>query len=774
MYLAVALTTLATLLLELSLTRVFSVVFYYHFAFLAISIALFGLGTGGVMSYLLAGRGDLLTGRLGWLSGLNSMLVLLGLVIVLGQTGELTNLRLALIYFTTALPFVVSGIIVSSAIAETVERVHRVYFFDLLGAAGGCLLLVPLLDKFGGPNTVIAAAILFAAAGALWHSMSGSGPGRVTSVAAGLLLVLLITMNFKTKFIDVKYAKGQRLSNEVLVRWNSFSRIAVAPERQSGTPLIFIDADASTGIANFDFDHLPERDRKGLLSEGPGLPYGIRPGGKTLIIGPGGGWDVARALAGGSTDVTGVEINPLIARYVMREKFGELRRHFPSLVHNVFDRPGVRLVVEEGRSFVRRSDEKYQILQATLVDTWASTAAGAFALSENYLYTTEAFRDYLSHLTDDGLMVFTRWGFSPPRESLRLISLAMEALGQLGETEARRHVIVAREGSVEGWGARDTVIISRKPLAQSDIDRARQILQQSRVEAVYLPDAPGDTPFAKLLLAADPHAYQANYQFDISPVSDDRPFFFYSVQPRDLVEFVMNASRLSADYKINRAVPLLFGLLATSLVATLVILALPPFLLGARLPRDAVVQKFLLYFVLVGIGYILIEVALIQRFVLFLGHPTYALTVVIFSMLLSSGIGSSYSRRLIDGSDRRLTLALGGVVVAVTVLAVLIVPSLPAAVGWPLAAKIAATILVLFPAGFLMGLPFPAGLSRLTRMHAPSVRWAWSLNAAASVLGSVLAMALAIYLGLGNTLLIGAGAYAVALVFLRLAPRTAP
>ncbi len=771
MYLAVALTTLATLLLELSLTRVFSVVFYYHFAFLAISIALFGLGAGGVISYLLAGRGDLLMRRLGWLSGLNSALVLLGLITVLGQSQELTNLRLALIYFTTALPFLVSGIIVSSAIAETMERVHRVYFFDLLGAAGGCLLLVPLLNKFGGPNTVIAAAILFAAAGALWHSMSGSGPGRVTSVAAGLLLVVLLTMNFKAKFIDVKYAKGQKLVSEVMVRWNSFSRIAVAPERQSGIPLIFIDADASTGIANFDFDNLPESDRKGLLSEGPGLPYGIRPAAKTLVIGPGGGWDVARALASGSKDVTGVEINPLIARYLMGEKYGELREHFPSLKHNVFDRAGVRLVVEEGRSFVRRSDEKYQVLQATLVDTWASTAAGAFALSENYLYTTEAFHDYLSHLTGDGLMAFTRWGFSPPRESLRLVSIAMEALGQLGEKDPRRHVIVAREGSVEGWGARDTVIISRKPLPQSDIDRARQILQQAGVEAVYLPDAPGDTPFAGLLLAKDPREYQATYPFDISPVSDDRPFFFYSVQPRDLVEFVTSASRLSADYKINRAVPLLFGLLATSLAATLVILALPPFLLGERLPRQAEVQKFLLYFVLVGIGYILIEVALIQRFVLFLGHPTYALTVVIFSMLLSSGIGSSYSRRLIAESDRKLAMALGGVMAMVIALAVVIVPSLPAAVGWPLAVKMAATVLLLAPAGFLMGMPFPAGLTRLRRMHAPSVRWAWSLNAAASVLGSVLAMALAIYVGLGNTLLIGAAAYAMALVLLRLSPR---
>jgi hypothetical protein len=773
LYLAVALTTLATLLLELSLTRVFSVVFYYHFAFLAISIALFGLGAGGVFSYAMAARRDRFAARLGWLSAGNGLLVVVSLAAVLGQHGELSNLRLAFIYFTSALPFFVSGIVVSTAIAETVERVHRVYFFDLLGAAAGCLLLVPLLNQLGGPNTVIAAGVLFAAAGAVWHHMAGSGPGRAATVALALALVLLAALNIKLKVLDVKYAKGQKLEKEVMVRWNSFSRIAVAPERESGIPLIFIDADASTGIANFDFDRLTERERRDLLWQGPGLPYGIRPGAKTLIIGPGGGWDVARALAGGSRDVTGVEINPLIGHVIMGERFSELGKHFPALIHNVFTRPEVRLHVEEGRSFIRRSREKYQVLQATLVDTWASTAAGAFALSENNLYTIEAFQDYLSHLTGDGLLAFTRWGFDPPRESLRLVSLAIEALARLGEREPWRHVIVAREGSVQGWGARDTVIFSRKPLSDGDLARARQVIEAGRMEAVYLPDEPGDSPFAQLLMAPDPAAFRARYPFDISPVSDNRPFFFYTVQPRDVLEFLRSASTLSADYKINRAVPLLFGLLLTSLLATLVILALPPLVLRTRLPRDRHTLAFLAYFLLVGIGYILVEIALIQRFVLFLGHPTYALTVVIFSMLVSSGLGSAYSRRLLREQDARLVAALAGVCGLVAVLAAVTGPLFTTAVGLPLPWKIVIAVVLLFPPGFLMGMPFPAGLARLTHMHEPSVRWAWSLNAAASVLGSVLAMALAIFLGLLQTLLIGAGAYLLAIVLLR-ASRTGP
>ena len=324
----------------------------------------------------------------------------------------------------------------------------------------------------------------------------------------------------------------------------------------------------------------PPRERHDLLEQGPGLPYALRPGAKTLIIGPGGGWDVARALASGSRDITGVEINPIIARTIMQEKFPELSR-------GIYLRPDVRIVVEDGRSFVRRSDEKYQVLQATLVDTWASTAAGAFALSENNLYTTDAFRDYLTHLTDDGILSFTRWGFDPPRESLRLVSLAIEALKRLGEPEPWRHVMVGREGSVEGWGARDTVIFSRKPFAPADVDRARAALAASNMQAVYLPvpETP-DNPFRQLLHSPHPLEFESTYQFDITPVTDNRPFFFYTVQPRDIRDFVMSASRASADYKINRAVPLLFGLMGISLLATLVILALPPVVLGARLPRE--------------------------------------------------------------------------------------------------------------------------------------------------------------------------------------------
>ncbi|HEY2017678.1 MAG TPA: hypothetical protein VGH38_29430 [Bryobacteraceae bacterium] len=757
-YLCVALTTLATLLLELSLTRIFSVVFYYHFAFLAISIALFGLGLGGVFSYVVAGwKGSLYT-RLGRLSAANSFCVLLALGVILSQSNNITTWDYILIYFTTALPFFVSGAIVSLAISETIERVNKVYFFDLLGAAGGCLLLLPLLEWFGGPSTVVAAAIFFAVAAAVWHSMAESVVGRAGSVALALVLVACITYNYRHPFLEPRHAKGQTLTHETWIKWNSFSRIAVVHEPELGRYAIKIDADAQTDIFNYDLDHLTPSEHRDLHDDGFCLAYAVRPGAKALIIGPGGGWDVARALASGSHDVTAVEINPIIATTIMRERF-------PQYSNNLYLHPDrVHVHVEDGRSFIRRSTDRYQVIQATLVDTWASTAAGAFALSENNLYTTDAFRDYLSHLTDDGLIAITRWGFEPPRESLRLISLAIDALGQVGESDPASHVIVGRVGTVKGWGATDTVLVSRKPFSRTDIDRAQKLFAVAGMQAVYLPGVETHNQFYELLHSPNPSEYQRTYRFDISPVSDNRPFFFYTVQPRDLWAFVTADSRAAADYNaVNRAVPLLFNLMGISLGATALVLLAPPLVLRTRLPRQPGVRAFLPYFLFIGAGYILIEVALIQKFVLFLGSPPRALVGVIFSMLVSSGLGSAASRRLLGRDEGRLIKALGGVALLAALLAVILSSLLSTLVWMPWPLKMLLTVALISPLGFVMGMPFPTALQRLEEWHAPSVRWAWSLNAASSVLGSVSALVCAIYLGLVQTLIIGGLFYLAAL-----------
>lgn len=769
-YLGVGLTALATLIIELALTRIFSVIFYYHFAFLAISIALFGLGAGGVLSYALGRWRAALFSKLGWLAALNALLVLAAVAFLLSIRGDPGYGTLAMVYFASAMPFIGSGAILSLAIAETIERVNRVYFADLAGTAAGCAVLVPLLNRLGGPNAVLAAGGLFAASSLVWFLVSGDRRGRYAAAGLTAALAALVAVNANTRIIDVRYAKGKELTSERFVRWNSFSRVALGKDPY-GKPNIVIDADAATGIPAYDFARLTDEQRCELLSMGPGLPYVLRPGAKALIIGAGGGWDLARALASGSRDVTGVEINPIIANTIMRGEFS-------GLSNGLYHRPEVRIFVEDGRGFVRGACERYDVIQATLVDTWAATAAGAFALSENNLYTVEAFREYLSHLTPDGILVFTRWGLEPPRESLRLLSLAREALAGLGEREAWKHVIVVREGTesqLAAWGNADTVIVSRAPLAAADLERLNGALDAGRIRLLYAPGAGTKNAFAAFLESRDPGRFAREYHYDISPVWDNRPFFFYTVQPRDVWNFLTNASRLSADYNINRAVPLLFGLLLISIIATAVMLVLPRLALGSRLPREPRTLHFLWYFIFIGAGYVLIQVALVQKFVLFLGHPTYALTGIIFSMLISSGLGSYASQRIVNDCRARLQAVLAGVAVLITALAFAVATLLGAGAGLPLWLKLAASVLIIAPAGFLMGIPFPTGLRRLEEEHKPSVRWAWSLNAAASVLGSVLAVVLAIYLGLRETLLAGGMMYVLALCSVRWsAPREAP
>jgi MFS family permease len=766
-YLGVFFTTLATLILELALTRLFSVVFYYHFAFLAISIAMFGLGGGGLFSYSLSRMRGSFQSKAAALLLANAFVVPLALLLLVSVEAQPGVWTLATVFFVSAIPFFLAGAALSLIISETIEKVDRIYFHDLLGAAAGCVLLVPFLNSFGGPNTVIGAGVTYAVAASLWYSARRKTAMRAVGVGVALVLVCLMVVNGKTRWMDLKYAKGSELKNELFVKWNSLSRVAVRQQNPNSQPDIVIDGDAATGIPPYNFNNLSNDDREGLLRMGPGFVYNLRPAAKTLVIGAGGGWDMARALASGSKDVTGVEINPAIANTIMRERF-------PDLSKRIYFRPEIHIEVEDGRSFVRRNNDLFTVIQLTLVDTWASTAAGAFALSENNLYTTDAFEDYLRSLRADGLLSISRWGFETPRESLRLLTLARKALARLGKQDAAWHILVLRENSrlLTGWGALDTVIVSREPFDEAAVAQAESVAALRGLEVVYLPGRPGNTAFHRFLTTPDPQSFYATYPFDVSPVGDNRPFFFYTVQPRDLWGLVTGAGRGTADFNINRAVPTLVGLFVVSIVAMLFILLLPPLLLKSTLPREPALRLFLAYFVMIGMGYILTQVAAIQNFVLLLGHPTYSLTVIIFSMLVFSGLGSFFSRKLTGGQTSRLRGLALLISLEIAILALVATPLSTVAVAWPFPLKVLMTVLLVGIPAFTMGVPFPMGLQLLETWSPATVRWAWALNAAASVLGSVSAIVLAISFGLRETLLIGGLCYLLAGALLSLAPRS--
>src|SRR2546427_5447144 len=763
----IGLSSFAALLLELALTRLFSVVLFYHFAFLAISIALLGLGAGGVFAYL---KKTWLTrfetrNLAAWLSVANALLIPFVLDVVLRtpvslELSQSNFLRLTVIYIASAIPFFLTGLQFSIIFARESGHIPRLYGADLCGGALACLGIVPLLNFLGGPNTILFAALIAAVAGSVWATTADVR--RVTLTLASVLLGL-IAANHSGRLLDVVYAKGAFRDPTMVefARWNAISRVEV--DRQDNAKVIVIDADANTFIMNSDPKNWQNTSwQKNLMSAPPALVNVLRPHGEYAIIGPGGGVDVLRAVANGSPDVTGIEINPIIANTIMRDRYADYSYH-------LYQRPEVHIHVTDGRSFVRNSNQLFDVVQMTLVDTWASTAAGAFAPSENNLYTVEAFQEYFEHLKPDGMIAITRWEFQQPREALRVVSVAMEALQRLGVENPAKNFIVVSEGDLDEDGLPVVVLAKKSAFSQQEENAIEQHLNRyPNLVALYRPSDAGDNPFSSLIASNNPSAFARQYAYNVAPVNDNAPFFFFTLKLGQILR--PQSLQLGIDWKVNLGVAVLGMVLIISVIAVVAFLVIP---LAARQRRRECWVR-LLYFVAVGLGYIMVEIAFIQRFVLFLGHPTYALTVVVFLLLLSSGADSLASRRWLgQASSAWLPLT---IIVAALLLYVFILPGfLNALVGVAFMAKLLISAALLVPLGFAMGMPFPTGLRALAGGPATvpanaggsSVEWAWAMNAASSVLGSVLAMVIAIEFGLNITLACGAGAYLAALMLTR-------
>jgi spermidine synthase len=774
---AIGLMSFSALLLELGLTRLFSAVLFYHFAFLAISIALLGLGAGAVFAYL---RREWLerwgVGQLGeWLCAANAVVIVAVLEIVLHSQVSLHldwgNFRhLTVLYLASAVPFFITGLLFSLVFARHPARITQLYGADLLGGSLACLALVPLLNFIGGPNTILFAAVAVAAAGVAW----GDRRSRRIPALLALALLVLIVANFRGKLIDIVYAKGMKRETPLYAKWNALSRVEV--DKWGDAKAIVIDADASTYVMNSDPYHWDEAYRRNLMSAASSMANVLRPRGDFAIIGPGGGVDVLRAVANGSPSVTGIEINPIIATDIMRGKFADY-------AHHLYQIPEVHMHVSDGRSFVRNSRDRYDVVQMTLVDTWASTAAGAFALSENNLYTVEAFREYFEHLKPDGMIAITRWEFTQPREALRVVSQAMEALRELGVADSTQNFIVISDGELNVDGRPVLVLAKKSPFTLAEQKAVLNHIQGEtpadsnlNLHVLYLPTT-ADTPgmshpaFADLIHSQDARRFSAHYAFNVSPVTDNAPFFFFTLKPEQVFG---GQDRGGIDWKVNLGIAILGLVLVISVAAVIVFLVLP-LLLSAQARRGRSTR--LLYFIAIGLGYILVEIAFIQRFVLFLGNPTYALTVVIFLMLLSSGLGSVLSRRWF-AEPTRVASAMAFVAAALAIYVFALPHLLGALVGLPFAVKLMLSALLLVPVGFAMGMPFPSGLRALSSQDSGpakrgAVEWAWAMNAASSVLGSVLAMVIAIQFGLNVTLAFGAGAYVLAMLLLRTLGREA-
>ena len=760
----VGLVSLCVLMLQLALTRLFSATMYYHFAFLAISLALLGSGASGVFVYLMGRR--LAEERAPWAPALAAALFAvccpLALVVILGNplspldSGSTTLARLSWIYGAAALAFFFAGCVITMAIARYAAQMSRLYLFDLGGAAAGCLLLIPVMDHLGAVNTILMIGAVAAVAALV---LDGAAVGNAWPVALFALAVGLCALaihNAATGTLDVRRAKGLvEEGNVIFSRWNSFSRITVWGSLDNDAVLIMIDADAATLLSRDGSDLERHAAQAGRVEA---LGYRLRPGSRALIIGPGGGNDVIMARLFGARQVTGVEVNPIIARDVM------LSEPFLGYSGRLYLQPGVRLVVDEGRSFVRASRERYDAIQGTMVDTWAATAAGAFALTENNLYTAEAFADYVGHLTDRGVLSMTRWYLEPPDQLLRLFSLARATMREMGIGNPDRHLMLVRGPAEPGTTrAPATFLFGRAEFTAEEADRVEAVARRDGYTVLYTPFDRPPNLFTRLAEAEDPARVWASYENDISPPTDNRPFFFNTVRLGNLGAALGSAGEWR---KTNLGTFVLFSLLAITAVLTLAFILGPLAVARSGVLASGTRTKLacLLYFAGLGAGFIILEVALVQKCILFLGHPVYSLAVVLFSLLGFSGLGSLLSGRFADGRLRtvlpRVLLALAA---AVVLYVLVLSPVFHAFVQLGRAYRIAITVVLLAPLGVVMGMPMPIGVRVLNGESPALIPWAWGVNGAASVMGSAAALAVALMAGFNQAMLVGAALYLLAL-----------
>ena len=749
-------------MLELALTRLFSATMYYHFAFLAISLALFGSGASGVFLYLVReGLDRKRTARRMTASALQfSVTTVLALGVILSnplslEPGPGNYLRLAVIYGASALPFFFAGCAVTLAVMTFAGEIGRLYLFDLAGAALGCLLLIPILDSAGATNTLLVVAALAALAGVVFSRSEPGGPGRgalATALAAACALVAVYS--HATGLLEIRKAKGVAQENVLFSKWNSFSRITVRGSLAGPFLHLQIDSDASTRIVRDAGDtRLHENLRRSIKA----LAYELKPRARALIIGPGGGSDVMIARAFGAGEIVAVEVNPIIARDVMSSE------PFRSYSGNLYEQPGVRLVVDEGRSFIRGSRARYDIIQATLVDTWAATAAGAFALTENNLYTVEAFKDYISHLAGDGILTMTRWYFDPPDQLLRILSLTRVALQELAITDAPAHVMLVTEPRGKKEDAPATFLLKKSPFTADEVRRIESAAAGSGFALLYTPLTRPRNDFSRLLEAADPSELWRSFETDIAPTRDNNPFFFNSVRVSNLSRALRGAGEW---HKTNLGVFVLFALFGISAVVVVFFIAGPLAATRGRIARTAARERlrYLAYFGCLGTGFIIVEVVLVQKFILFLGHPVYALTVVLFSILIWSAAGSYLSGRLAPQNLKRAAAFLIAALVALVVAYIFALPPLfYGLVHLALPARIAIAVAVIAPLALLLGAPMPCGIRILARGAPELIPWAWGVNGAASVLGSVAALVIALLAGFNQALAVAALLYACAI-----------
>ncbi|HXJ34670.1 MAG TPA: hypothetical protein VMS22_11620 [Candidatus Eisenbacteria bacterium] len=785
-YAEIFLVSLALILLEVSYTRIFSFKLVYYFTYVIIGIALLGIGSGGVLVAMREGsrRWPLarllpaccLAGSAGVFAGYFAVALVqvnaLDLVaavskgdwsVVLGESAALLGVCFALF-----VPFLAAGIAVAAILSDDASRANRLYFADLVGAGLGCAVCVPLLVVLSPPGAVLLGGAILAVAGL---RLAGS-TGRL---ALGALAVVLLAAALGADRLPdpvtdrVKTMSPQNGPRPMFTRWSPIFRVDVrntfgVPGAPSSQRMIMHDGTWGSVLPEWNGDPATLTRYDTATRSYPFKVLGRAP--RVAIIGAAGGNEILASLYFEAQHVTAVELNPVTVSL--------LTTYFRDYTGRMAEHPKVTLVNAEGRSFLMARPHQFDLVWFVAPDSYAAmnaATAGAYVLSESYLYTAEMIVDSLRALAEGGI-ICTQFGEGSferkPNRTTRYVGTVRAALARLGVADPRRHVLVA---TTKGFGfLTSTILVKLTPFSDEEVKRfvdATAEIDGGRVR--WAPGSPADSPSIEQVLTRPPdelREWYRTYPFDVRPVTDDAPFFWHFVPFREALR--ANPDPTSAVVlEDGLGERLLVLLLAVVVVFAAVFLLLP--LLAQRRRWAAVPYKrfAVVYFAALGVGFMFLEVSLIQRLTLLLGFPTYSLTVTLFSLLVATGIGSLASERLQVVSTRvlaRLFAVLTGLVVFYEAG---LTPLVALAVPWPFAARVALAVVVLVPLGLCLGVFMPLGLRRVAAVsNDPQgyVAWAWAVNGFCSVVSSVAATVLSMTIGFGAVMFVALGVYALGLL----------
>jgi hypothetical protein len=776
----------ATLAFEINLTRLFSVAQFYHFAFMIVSIALLGFGASGTaLTIFPAIRNGEPKQRLSQLAFAAGISILIAYLLTNWLPFDSFSIAwdrrqvwiLILHYLALAAPFFFSGMALGFLLSAFPQSAGTTYAVNLLGSATGCLLALVASPYLGAEGMVTLSIALASLAGmtSSFRLHQFSNPLLLATSALFFFNLLDLGLRFTGKssfaFLEVRLSPYKSLSyalqypgaSVIHRQWNAFSRVDVV--RSGGIhslpglsyrylgPLpsldgLLVDGDDLSPIIQ------PETD-SGFVSYLPNaIALHLRPQASVLVLEPRGGLDILTALALSSGQITAIELNPLIVE-----------------VAPVYDDPRVQVHVESDRSYLRRTQAQYDVVLLSLASSFHPVRSGAYTLAEDYRYTAESFTDALAHLNPNGLLVATRWLQDPPSEDLRLFALAVTAL-EKNNGNPRTQIIAFR-----GFNT-TTILLKNSAFTPDELSSIRAFLAERAFDLTYAPDIQSDETnlynilpeskyyqtYVNLLNSNPRESFYDSYDYDVRPPTDDHPFFGHYFKWAQAPQVIAEFGRAwqpfgGAGYFVIVALLILAIILAAMLILLPVAILKRP----NRSAASPFLLRNLLYFGPLGFAFLFVEIPLLQRFILYLGHPAYAFTTVLFSLLFFSGLGSRWSDRI------PLRPSLAGLVILILAMQLLLPRLFIWTLGLPLTLRLGLTALILSPLGVLMGVPFPAGIRSMKReqvigqdndAQGGSIPWVWAVNGASSVVASILSALLALTFGFSWVLRLGALCYA--------------